>query len=84
MIQQKGNRKGLEKTIVRPSKEFKQQPKIYVGILGEGIRSDIVNWEDKLHVVLLGLFDNASNNLGSIRIENRLANLFFFFPMKYK
>lgn len=46
-----------------------------LGILGELVGGDVVDGEDKLDVVLLGLLNEAGDNLGSILVEERVSNL---------
>lgn len=46
-----------------------------LGVLGELVGGDVVGGEDQLDVVLLGLLDETSNNLGSVLIEERVSNL---------
>lgn len=44
-------------------------------IRGELVTGDVVNWQDKLDVVLLGLLDQVSDNLAASLIEQAVANL---------
>lgn len=44
-------------------------------ILIELVCSDVVDWEDQLDIVLLGLLNEFSDLLGSRLIEKRVANL---------
>jgi hypothetical protein len=46
-----------------------------LGILVELVCDDIVNREDDLDIILLGLLDECSDLLGSRLVEERVADL---------
>jgi hypothetical protein len=46
-----------------------------LGIRGELVAGDVVNWQDKLDVVLLGLLDQVADDLAASLIEQAVADL---------
>lgn len=47
----------------------------HLGILVEFVGGDVVDGEDQLDVVLLGLLDEILHFLGTLLVEQRLADL---------
>lgn len=49
--------------------------KAYLGILVEFVGGDVVDWEDELDIVLLCLFNEILDLLGSLRVEEGSSDL---------